>query len=208
MQLFTRALTLAGPPSSTVPWATDMTQYVSAATGREVGLWAGSFGVPIGSVFFSMRVAGLADLDAVTQTLLADPAYHERIAAGAELVAGPAQDSLATPLYGELGDPPPVGAVATITEATMSGSYTAAIGWAIDVAQHVESLTGSPMLVLSQNYGAFGRVTWIGATASAADADAAAAKVAADTAYLEKLEAANGLFVPASGMTALLPRIA
>lgn len=208
MYLFSRVVHLAGPPAETVPWATDMRAHVAASTGRDIALWAAVFGAPVGTFVYTMRVAGLADLDAVTQSLATDAEYHAKLAAGGAFVGGPAEDSLGRPLHGELGDSPPVGAVATVTTAAMAGRYIDAVTWGIDVARHVESVTGSPVMFLSNEFGPFAGVSWIGVTADAAGADAAAAAINADAAYITKLEAAGGLFVPGSGNRVLLTRIA
>jgi hypothetical protein len=208
MYLFTRVVHLAGPPAQTVPWATEMRDHAASVTGRDIALWAALFGAPVGSFAYTMRVSGLADLDAVGQTLAGDAEYHAKLAAGAALAGAPAEDSLARPLHGELGDPPPVGAVATVTSASMAGRYVDAVTWGIEVALHVESVTGTPVMLLSNEFGPFGGVTWIGVSADAAAADAAADAVNADSAYIAKLEAADGLFIPGSGHRSLLTRVA
>jgi hypothetical protein len=208
MYLFSRVVHLAGPPAQTVPWATDMRDHVASVTGRDIALWTAMFGAPLGSFAYTMRIAGLADLDALGQTLNADAEYHTKLAAGAAFSGAPSEDSLARPLHGELGDSPPVGAVASVTTASMAGRYVDAVTWGVDVARHVESLTGSPVMVLANEFGPFGGITWIGVSPDAAAADAAADAVNADAAYVAKLEAADGLFVPGSGHRSMLVRVA
>lgn len=208
MYLFSRAVHLAGPPSQTVPWAVDMRNHVASVTGRDIALWSALFGAPLGSFAYTMRIAGLADLGELGQMLADDAEYHAKLAAGAAFSGAPTEDGLARPLHGELGDSPPVGAVASVTRAAMAGRYVDAVAWSIDVARHVESLTGSPVMVLANEFGPFGGITWIGVSADAAAADAAADAVNADAAYIAKLEAAGGLFVPGSGHRSMLARVA
>ena len=209
MQLFTRQVMTVGPADVAAAWATEMAALVSAKTGTEVALWAAGFGAPIGAMAFTIRVEGIADLMAKTAPVAGDADYQTKLAAGADIVAGPPQDSLATPLHGDLGDPPPVGAVATVTTALIAnGQYAEAVGWGIDVAQHVTSLTGLPVTVMMQEYGAFGQLTWIGVGADAAAIDASSAATNGDAGYIEKLSAAGNLFVPGSGHRSLLTRIA
>ena len=140
MQLFTRQLMTAGPESEAGAWAAEMAAIVSAKMGTEVALWAAGFGAPIGAIAFTMRVEGIADLMAKAAPLGDDADYEAKLAAGADFVVGPPQDSLATPLHGDLGDPPPVGSMAVVTNAVIAnGQYAEAVGWGIDVAQHVTS---------------------------------------------------------------------
>ena len=209
MQLFTRAVMLNGPFNDVMAYATDMRQYVSDKTGREVGLWSVMFGAPLGAMIYAARVEGLADLQSIGATLLGDPDYHAKLAKGREFVAGPAEDNLATPIHGELGDPPPVGSVAVVTTAAIAnGAYADAIAWGVDIAQLVERVAGVPTLFLANDFGAFGEVTWIGVSADAAAADAAGQKINADPEYLGKLADAGRLFAEGSGHRTLLSRVA
>lgn len=209
MQLFTRQVMTAGPPGAAVEWATEIRAVASASMGTEVSLWAGSFGVPIGAMAFTARVEGIADLAERAAPMLEDATYGALLAKGAELMAAPPQDSLATPLHGELGDPPPVGSFAVVTNAQIAnGKFAEAVGWAIDIASHVTSTSGMPVGVMMQEYGPFGMLTWIGIGADAAAVDAAAAATRDDADYVTKMSAAGDLFVAGSGARVLLSRVA
>jgi hypothetical protein len=208
MQLFTRQLMTAGPPAAVHAWATEIRAAASERMGTEISLWAAGFGAPLGALAFTARVDGLADLTSRAAPMQNDADYQAILAKGAELVAGPPQDSLATPLHGELGDPPPVGSFAVVTNAQVAGDFAAAVGWGIDIAQHVTSLTGMPVGVMMQEYGPFGMMTWIGVGADAAAVDQSAAATAGDADYVNKLSAARDLFVPGSGTRALVTRVA
>ena len=116
---------------------------------------------------------------------------------------------LATPLHGDLGDPPPVGSMAVVTNAVVAnGQHAEAVGWGIEVAQHVTSLTGMPIGLMMQEYGAFGQLAWIGIGADAAAVDASAAATNGDADYITMLSAAGNLFVPGSGQRSLVTRVA
>ena len=124
MYLFTRSVMLAGPPAASTAHAIELCQYASKTMGRDIALWSAGFGAPLGAMVYAMRVEGLADLESAAAPLVADAEYHERLAAGQQFHGGPAQDSLAQPLFGELGDgSPPVGSVANVTTATMAGGH-------------------------------------------------------------------------------------
>jgi hypothetical protein len=207
MQLFTRQLMTVGPAA--VDWATEIRAAASDVMGTEIGLWAAGFGAPVGALAFTARVEGVADLAAKAAPLADDSTYQHLLTKGAELVTGPASDSLATPLHGDLGDPPPVGSYAVVTNATIAnGKYAEAVGWGIDVAQHVTSLTGLPVAMLMQEYGQFGVLTWIGISADAEGVDKSAQAMNGDADYISKLSAAGDLFVPGSGNRSLAIRIA
>jgi hypothetical protein len=209
MQLFTRQLMTAGPEDEAGAWATDIAAAASATMGTEVALWAAAFGSPIGAIAFTMRVDGIADLLAKAAPLAGDADYQAKLAAGASIVVGPPQDSLATPLHGDLGDAPPIGSMAVVTNAVIAnGQYAEAVGWGIDVAQQVTSLTGMPVGLMMQEYGPFGQLTWIGIGADAAAIDASAAAMNGDADYIKSLSAAGNLFVPGSGHRSLVTRMA
>ena len=101
-----------------------------------------------------------------------------------------------------------MGSLAVVTSAVMAnGRYADAIGWGVDVAQHVEKLTGMTTAFLTNEFGPFGRVTWIGVLPNAAAADASSATVNGDADYLTKLHHAADLFLPGSGHRTLLTRV-
>ena len=209
MQLFTRRVHLVGPPRETMAYAADICGYVADKTGRDIALWSAMFGAPIGTMFFTVRVDGLADLQAATASFLDDDQYHEKLAAGREFASGPAEDSLGTPLYGELGDPPPVGSYAQVTSAVIAaGKYAEAFAWGADVAGYVSKLSGVPSMFLAGQFGAFGNVTWIGVAPDLETVDRSMATVNADAGYVERLGAATDLFVDGSGQQGLLVRVA
>ena len=210
MKLFSRRVQLVGPPAETMAYATDICAYVNDKVGREIALWSAVFGAPIGTMMFTMRVEGVADLAAATEGLLAVPEYHAKIAGGAGFSGGPAVDSIGTPIRGELGgESPPVGTYAAVTTAQIAhGKYAEAFGWSVEVAGHVESVTGMPTMVVSSQYGPFGTVNWIAAGGDAAAVDAANAALMGDEGYMKMLVAAGDLFVPGSGQQALIQRVA
>jgi hypothetical protein len=209
MQLFSRVISLNGPLAEVSAWAADMREYVSGKSGREFGLWAVMFGGPIGTMVYSARVDGLADLQSIGEALVSDPEYHAKLASGSQYSGGPPVDQISTPIYGDLGDPPPVGSVAVVTTATMAnGAYVEAIAWGVDMAQYVETVTGLRSTFLVDDFGPFGQVRWIGVAPSAGAADAASQKLNADPGYLDKLGAAGTLFAEGSGQRGLVSRVA
>ena len=210
MQLFSRRVHMVGaPPAEMIAYATDMRAYVTGKVGRDVALWATTFGAPVGTMSYTVRVEGVADLQATMSTLMGDEEYQAKIAKGLQMSGGPAVDSLMQPIHGELGAAPPVGSMAGVTTAVIAnGAYAEALAWGVDIAMHVESVTGMSTLFLAGQYGPFGGVGWISPAADAAAVDAANAALNADAAYMEKLRAVGDLFMEGSGQQALLTRIA
>ena len=210
MQLFSRQVQMSGPIAETAAYSADMTTYVSGVLGREVALWSTIFGAPLGTMTYTARVEGVADLQAVSAQLLGDAEYHAKLAKGVDYAVGDAVDRLFQPLNGELGeDSPPVGSMALVTSAVMAaGAYDKAIAWGLDMAQHASSVTGVPTLFLVEQFGSFGSVGWIAVTADGAAVDAAGAALNGDADYLKKLGAAGDLFLPGSGHRILSTRVA
>ncbi len=197
MDLFSRTVTLAGPVPEVMAYATGMRQLVSDKTGADIALWSALFGAPTGTMTYAVRVEGLSGLAAMTSSFVDDAEYHAKAAQGRDFLVAPAEDQLLQLIHGELGEAtPPVGAVATVTVATAAGGFGAAAAWGVEVAQIVESVTGSPVLFGSGIGGTVGQFAWVGVNADFAAADEAGAALAQSADYMAKLEEANGLFVP------------
>jgi hypothetical protein len=210
MLRFSRVFTPSGSPRKVMPWVANITTYVNANSPLDVTCWAATFGYPIGTVAWTTMVDSQATLAATMNTFLSQDAYLDLIdvAVADGLVTTPGQDLLREVVYGSPGDPPPVGAVAQITTATALVDRLAdAVGWAVEIAQHLEGVIGSPIGVLTDVYGTIGGITWIGVAADAAAGDASRAKVAADTSYLGRLVATKDLFIPGSGHVGQVTRI-
>jgi hypothetical protein len=210
MKLFTRRVVMGGaPPSEMLGFATDMRAYVSEKTGREISLWSVMFGAPLGTMTYSARVEGIADLQQMTATLMADKEYHAKLAKGTHMVAAPAEDWLMQPIHGDFGDPPPVGTLVGITSAQIAnGAYADAFAWGVDMAIHVETITGMATTFAASEFGPFGSVAWFGGTMDPAVIDSANGKLMTDSDYMKKLGAAGDLFLPGSGQQVLVARVA
>ena len=192
-----------------MPWAVGITEYVNAHGSLPVTCWAGNFGYPIGTVVWSAMVESQVALAAGTSQLLADPGYLDMIESAVDLVTTPGHDVLRELLYGTPGDPPAVGSLVTVTTATaMVDRLADALGWAVEIGQHVESVIGSPVGVFTNVYGTMGGVAWLGVQPDAAASDAARAKLNADGDYLKHVAGSKDLFIPGSGHISQAVRIA
>lgn len=212
MLLFSRVVTLTGSPRRVVPWAVEITGYVNAHSDLNVSLWSCTFGYPLGTFVWSAVVESQVALADGTGKLLADDGYFELLEKGQDLVGQPGQDLLRELVHGGPeagGDPPPIGAVATVTTATALVDRMAdAVGWGVEIAQHVTGITGAPVSVLTNVFGQMGQITWIAVQPDLGAAESAGSQMAADASYLGRLAATKDLFVPASGHTAQVTRVA
>jgi hypothetical protein len=209
MLLFSRIATLTGSPRKSMPWAVQITEYVNAHSPLPVTCWAVNFGYPIGTVAWSSFVESEAALAAATGSLLADSGYLDLVESAADLVSTPGHDLLREVIYGTPGDPPPVGSLATVTTATaIVDRLSDALGWAVEIGQHVEGVVGSPVAVLADVFGTVGGIAWIGSQPDAAAADAARAKLNADGDYLKKIAGSKDLFINGSDHVSQATRIA
>lgn len=209
MHLFSRRVQFVGPASDVDAHARGLRDYVANKAGEDVGLWAGWFGVPVGTFVYTVGLDGLSGVGALFSKFAGDATYEQMVAKGEHWVTGPVEDALSEPLHGGTGEPAPVGSVATVTSAVITGGrYAAAVTWGIDVSQHVEKVTGSPVMFGMDMFGTFGAVSWIGIAPDLVAADEANAKLNADATYLAKLGEIGDLFVHGSGRRALFGRIA
>ncbi|MEP7201018.1 MAG: hypothetical protein ABI894_00300 [Ilumatobacteraceae bacterium] len=207
--MFARLVTLTGSPRKSMPWAMGITEYVNSHSPLSVTCWAGSFGYPIGTVAWTAMVESEAALAAGTGALLADPGYLDLVESAQDLISSPGHDVLREAIYGEPGDPPPIGAVATVTTATaIVDRMGDALGWAVEIAQHVEGVVGSSVGVLTDVFGTMGGIAWIGSQPDVAAADAARAKLNADGDYLKRIAGSKDLFINGSGHISQATRIA
>ena len=209
MLMFSRLATFTGSPRKVMPWVVGITEYVNAHGSLPVTCWSGAFGYPIGTVAWSSTVESQAALAAATGQLLGDAGYLDLIDAAADLITTPGQDSLRELIYGTPGEPPAIGAVATVTTAVAIVDRMAdAVGWAIEIGQHVEKVIGTPIAVLTDVYGTMGGISWIGSVPDFAASDAGRAKLNADTDYLKHIAGSKDLFIPGSGHVGQATRIA
>jgi hypothetical protein len=212
MLLFSRVVTLTGSPRRAVPWATEITEYVNAHSSLDVSLWSCTFGYPVGTFVWSAVVESQVALADGTAQLVTDDGYFNLLEQAEDLVTEPAQDLLREFVHGgrETGvEPPPVGAVATVTTAVaLVDRMSDAVGWGIEIGDYVAGITAAPVSVLTNVFGQMGEITWIGVQPDLQAAESAGGKLVADASYLGRLVATKDLFMPASGRTAQVIRVA
>ncbi len=210
MYLFSRLATLRGNERRSMGWAVEMSNYVNAHSDHTVTLWRADFGYPVGTVAWSTWVDSLAALNEGFARLADDDGYHDLVDAGAELIPEPPHDLLRRAVFGEPGsEPPPVGAVTSVTTAVVAnGNYAEATAWGIEMAELVQQITSQPTMFLVDAYGTFGQVTWLSGAPDLATADAGGEAIQVNPDYIKRLSDVGDLFVPSSGEQRLVSRIA
>jgi hypothetical protein len=212
MYLFTRVATLGGGGERrSMTWAAEMAALVDERSDHDLTLWRCDFGFPVGTVVWSTWAESLQSLNAGFASLLEDEGYHAMAEKGLEFMSAPPEDSLREVVHGGPtgGEAPPIGAVTTVTTATMAaGKYNDGVAWGVEMAQLVEEVTQAPTTFLLDGYGTFGQVTWLSGAPDAAGADAANAAINGNDKYLAALGDVGTLFEPGSGHRALYTRLA
>ena len=211
MYLFSRVVTLQGPPADTMAWAMEVTEHVNSKISVPTSCWVSVFGRPIGTFSWSSILESHAQLAELGGQLAADNKYHSLLAKAEDWTVTPGEDSLRSIVSGmpTEGTPPGIGASATVNTGVMApGHFAEALAWSVEVASYVTELTGTPVLFLTDQYGAFGGVSWISVAADVATVDAGAAKLAGDMGFASRIDAAADFFVTGSVNAALLSRIA
>lgn len=210
MYLFARRLTTMGSPRRTMPWATRITEHANSVAPLDIMCWSTTFGHPIGTFAWTTLVETEHVLADGTAALAADENYLDLVDEAADLVAAPGLDELGSIIHGSPdGTPPPIGAVASVTRATaLVDRMEDALTWSIDIAQHVERVSGTPVAVATGVYGTMGDVSWIAIAPDRASVDANRAAVQADPDYIGRLAATGDLFIPGSGHVSQSIRIA
>ena len=102
MYLFSRSTIAAlGRQFDAIPAAVGVAELVTKLTGKEVNVFVARFGAPQGSVLWSARTESLAELQTVTDKLMADAGYLEMVESMNGLFMAPTEDRLGRVLTGQ-----------------------------------------------------------------------------------------------------------
>lgn len=207
MFLFSRIITIApGRMRSAQGFIADATAHVNENTPFDLGVWSVLFGRPVGTVSFSMMLEDLGTYLDASAELNASSAYIDKVNSAGDIWAGPAEDYLREVVHtaGEPADDP---VFASATQAVIQEDYSKALEWSVGMADLARSTTGHATMLLRNVYGDFGGLMWLSGATTSAEIAAANAALRDSGEYLERLDAAEDLFVPGSGQQALLRRM-
>ena len=212
MFLFSRLVTLSGPPDESMTWAGEITGVVNGVSEVDVTCWAALYGHPVGTVAWSAVVESRTQMMTLGAKLAAEPSYAALLSRAADWLRTPGQDNFRRPLNPATtppSGPPPIGAVAQVTTAVATaGRLMDAMAWGLDMAAYTASVSELPVTFFSDVYGQFGGVAWIGIQPDMAAVDATDVRLNGDAGYMERIGKLGDLFVANSGNVALMTRIA
>ncbi len=207
MYIFSRSTIAAlGRQFDAIPAAVGIAELVTKLTGDEVNVFTARFGAPQGSVMWSARMESMADLQAMTDKLMADAGYLEMLESMNGLFMAPAEDRLGRVLTG------PIEAASSkyygITRAAMvNGKQADALAFGVKTAEYIGKSLGTQSAFTKASYGGFNDVTWLVGFDSEADVDAFADWEMSDSGYHDILAEAGDLFVENSGHQSLIEKI-
>jgi hypothetical protein len=208
MYLFARNRTCAPDRvAEATAFAVDIAAKVSSITGKELAVWQGVYGVPITSFGWTTTVDSYAEMGEAREKLMADSGYIETLEAAAHLFADAPEDVIAD-IVATAGEGGHQGEYSSIVMAQCAGGRIGeAMGWGVEMMNHVSSVTGRDNLFARSMHGPWASVAWFSLAASLEEVDAAAAALNADPDYLAKVDSSDGLFLPGSGESRLTRRI-
>ena len=209
MHLFirSRSIDMANGPEA-LAFSVEHAQYVSKVTGLEVIPWATVYGDPVGTISSSVRVESQAAMGAALATLAADAGYQKRIAASAgRLFVGPTEDSIGE-MVSFAGSGGSDGSFATVVTAQCApGRIAEAMTWGVDILEHASKVTGLDGSFVRVLYGPWASLAWINLAETLEEVDGAAAALAADATYLERIDEGGPLFLPGTASQRLIRRL-
>lgn len=198
MHIYFAALQAKPGKSAKVAPLVAATRDVINANGADATAWVASTGAPIGSFGISMRVDGAAQLAEFQQKFAASDDYNKATRRLAGQLAGPTE-TFFNQVVGVAGDGGAPSPFVSVTRSTiMNGHLADALGWSNEVLEYVHNATGLNGILTTAAAGSFFDVSWIFSAASAADSDAANAKLMAMPDYIGLIDKAGGFFVPGS----------
>ena len=202
---------MQGPPSKSIAWATEMTEFANRTLEDQTTLWNHHFGSPLGTVSWNTLVASRARYAANMMTIMAEEEFHDRLEDGEDFLSDvPTVDYLRKFVFGQPGQSvPQIGAVAeSVTAAPTPGHFSEAMAFGPHVAELVGRLTGTTPSFYVDAYGTFGQVTWMTLYPDMAALDEAQDKLMASDEYMSAVERGTALYVAESGQRGLAMRIA
>jgi hypothetical protein len=209
MHLWTRTRqidVLQGPQA--FAFAADLAQHAASTIGLEVVPWTAVYGLPLGTVVYSVQVESQAAMAAALTTLAADDGYRRRIEeSGSTLYTGPGEDAIGE-VMSLAGPGGTVGNFASVVLAQCApGRIGEATAWGVDILSHASKLTGLDGAFVRGLYGPWATLAWISLAETMDEVDGAVACLTADATYIERIDDAGPLFLPGSASQRLLRRL-
>jgi hypothetical protein len=198
MLLWTRTRQADVGPGSGSAAVVDVARHAGAVTGLEVVPWASVYGLPRGTVVYSVQVESQSAMAGALATLASSDA---------SLDEGPGEDAIGE-LVSTAGSGESTARYASVVLARCApGRIAEATAWGVDILSHASKATGLDGLFLRGLYGPWASLVWISLAESLEEVDDSAAALAADPTYVERTDDAGPLFLPGSASQRLLRRL-
>ena len=209
MYLFARTATVKPERSlDAITFATEICGQVKNVTGQEVHAWTALYGVPINTLTWTTMVESHADMGAAGEKLQADGGYMSRVTESSDLFETAPEDVFAEVLA-TVNQTDQLGTYASVIVAQCApGKIAEAMGWGVDIFNHVGQVTGRPGILSRSLYGPFAQMSWISLADTLDQVDAAGTAMNSDPKYIEMIDQGTPLFVPGSGSGRLTQRLA
>ena len=206
MYLFSRSTIAAlGRQFDAIPAALEVAALVKRITEMDVNVFTVRFGAPMGTIMWSARSESLAELQALTDKMMADKAYLEKVESMTGLFMAPAEDRYARIVTG------PGEATSKydgVTRAAMAnGKFADAMALGVEAAEYIGKSRNCPSAFLKAAYGGFGDVTWVTGFDSMEEVDAFDDWQMTDEGYHKIVDRAGDLFVENTGHTSLIEKL-
>ena len=207
MHIFNRRTVAAlGKQLEATASAVEIAAKVAQISGREISVFSARFGAPLGSIMWSTRVDSMADVQAMTDKLMADGSYLDDVAAMNGLFMTPAEDGLSRVITDPIDGPP--AKYYGVTRASMvGGKFNQAMEFGVGVSQYMASALGTDVSFVKAGYGGFADVAWLTAFNTIAEIDAFDDWQLSDAGYHEWVTKAGELFIDNSGHTSLIEKL-
>jgi hypothetical protein len=199
MLLWTRTRQVdVGPGPGASAAVVDVARHAGAVTGLEVVPWASVYGLPLGTVVYSVQVESQSAMAGALATLASSDATLDE---------GPGEDAIGE-LLSTAGSGESTARFASVVLARCApGRIAEATAWGVDILSHASKATGLDGLFLRGLYGPWASLVWISLAESLEEVDDSAAALAADPTYVERIDDAGPLFLPGSTSQRLLRRL-
>ncbi len=195
MYLFSRSSRLAtGNLVESLSWATRMTEKVNTLSDVAASLWTNVYSPSIATLTWIAMVDDLAQLEALNEKSMTDPAYVALVQEGAMYSAGdPVDDALMRMVHQDPAAASADASYASVVNAVVaSGNTVAAMELGVEIAQRATSITGRPTSFGSAVTGTYGGVGWFALYESIAQVQEASEALAQDADFAALLDKKAG----------------
>ena len=199
MYLLARQANLRGLDSE--KWAIEIGAAAAAGLGNDVGVWSTVLSPGVGTITWTSRWEDLSAIEKGFAELSGNAKYLELAAKGAQFVNGPLDDALYEVVYPGTGADLDARYSSTVSAVCAPGNFARGMMGGVEIAQKAEKATGVSTEFLAGQTGAYGNVIWLAGYKTMAEFEKAQHDLAADTSFIEFIDATTGAYQPDPSVT-------